>query len=499
MAASDKYRNNLHKNKIFIIALFIFFVSFAAFAFSTKAQTATSTDEENSSIDIATSTEDLEKLSSNEIGSQREYLENKLEDLEIEMAEQQEIINQYKTEGRTLQNEIYSINAQTNKINLQIEAVNVSLQKLNSEIYETQGQINRTQNNIESHKKALASALQTLYETDNQTLIAILLQNSKISDFFNNINEILLVQDNINHSLSKIVNLRQKLIEEKEKLGMEKSDEENLKTIRESRKQELQYTKSYKANLLEQTQNEESKYQEILEETRQTAAEIRSRIFQLIGGGELTFEKAYELAKLAEGGTGVKASLTLAILSRESLLGKNVGQCSYETAMHPDRDIPVFKAIIKKLGLEGNSMITKVSCPNAHGAYGGAMGPAQFIPSTWAIYGGYEKNGGVWEYNSSKDQIGSITGSKPSNPWSNQDAFVATAVYIKELMETSSCVNYAEENKHILPYETLLNRCAAAKYYAGSRWWTYRFWYGDAVVEKAKELEKDIQILKEGK
>ncbi len=485
-------KHNLHKAVIFSVAIFALCASFAFYG-PTKAQTATSTETENS-----TSTEALENLTSEEVASQREQLENRLAELEEQMAEQEKVINEYQTQGRTLQNEIYSINAQTNKLNLEIEAVNLSLQKLNSDIYETQRQINRTQNSIESHKEALASALQNLYESDKETLVAILLQNSKISDFFNNINDILLVQDNIHDSLNNIVKLRQNLIEQKQELGFEKTDVENLKDIRESRKQQLQYTKYYKADLLEQTQNQESKYQELLEETRQTAAEIRSRIFQLIGGGELKFENAYELAKLAEGATGVRAALTLAILSRESLLGKNVGQCSYETAMHPTRDIPVFTAIIKKLGLQGDSTVTKVSCPNAHGDYGGAMGPAQFIPSTWAIYGGYTKNGSRWEYNSNKDIIGSITGNKPSNPWRNEDAFAATAIYIKELIESSSCQKYGDDYDYLLPHQTLLERCAAAKYYAGSRWWTYRFWYGDAVVKKAEELQADIDILKKG-
>ncbi|HMB17523.1 MAG TPA: lytic murein transglycosylase [Candidatus Paceibacterota bacterium] len=447
--------------------------------------------------ETTTSTPSSENLSPEAVEEHRKNLENKLEKLEEQMAEQEKKIDEYQSQERTLKNEIYGINARTRQLNLKIEAVNVSLQKLNNDIYETQRQINQTQNKIETHKEALASALQNVYESDNQTLIVILLQNQKISDFFNNINEILLVQNNIQSSLKDIINLRQNLINQKQELALEKDDVENLREIRENQKQQLQYTKSRKSNLLEQTQNQESKYQEMLAETKKTAAEIRSRIFHLIGGGELTFEKAYDLAKLAEGATGVRAALTLAILSRESLLGKNVGQCSYQNAMHPERDIPVFKTILRTLGLQGNSTVTKVSCPNAHGAYGGAMGPAQFIPSTWAIYGGYEKESGNWVYNKNGDEIGSITGNKPSNPWRNEDAFAATSIYIKELIQTSGCQDYANEYDHILPHQKLLERCAAAKYYAGSRWWTYRFWYGDAVVNKAQELQKDIDILQE--
>jgi len=46
-----------------------------------------------------------------------------------------------------------------------------------------------------------------------------------------------------------------------------------------------------------------------------------------------------------------------------------------------------------------------------------------------------------------------------------------------------------------LPKQVLQERCAAAKYYAGSRWFTYRFAYGDRVLTLAKQFEEDIAIL----
>ena len=134
-------------------------------------------------------------------------------------------------------------------------------------------------------------------------------------------------------------------------------------------------------------------------------------------------------------------------------------------------------------------------------------GPAQFIPATWACYGGFinsktgscrwgEKYTGIWSYSNDKDKIGKVVGTTPSNPWSNTDAFVATALYINDLYNSSSCRDYGTKYKHLLPQQTLQERCAAAKYYAGKRWWTYRFWYGDAVITKAEELQKDIDILR---
>lgn len=242
-------------------------------------------------------------------------------------------------------------------------------------------------------------------------------------------------------------------------------------------------TKTQTNRLLEITKGEESKYQELLSQTKETAAEIRKRIFRLFGGGEMSFEEAYGLARTAERATGVRAALILAVLDQESKLGRNVGQCSPESAMHPTRDLPKFNQIISEL-LASNEFVPQpllVSCPiRAHGSYGGAMGPAQFIPSTWLLY---------------KDDIAKVTGNNPPSPWRNADAFVATALYLKNSLNAASCENYASQNQNILPYQFLLERCAAAQYYAGGNWHAYRFVYGDPVVEKANQFQQDITAI----
>ncbi len=434
----------------------------------------------NAPLNIFVSAEETEVTAQN-MQDERAELERQLAEYEAQIEETQKTIDEYKKAGNTLKNEIYTLNAKIQKLNLQIQAVNVNLEKLNDQITETQKQINRTENKIDTHKDALGEAIQSVYEADNQNLMTILFANDKLSDFFGTLNDIALVQDNLRISLENITKLRQDLLEQKEELSLEKEDVENLRAIQQSQKYSVQSTQNQKNSLLKETQGKESEYKKILEKTQASAAEIRTRIFELLGGGELTFEKAYDFAKLAESATGVRAALILAILHRESLLGKNVGRCSYETAMHPTRDKPYFLDLLSRLGINPSSESVKVSCANSHGSYGGAMGPAQFIPSTWKIY---------------ENAISKVTGSNPPNPWNNSDAFAATGVYMRDLLSSASCKSYANDNQKLVAYQTLLERCAAAKYYAGGNWYTYRFWYGDPVVQKANEFEEDIALIK---
>jgi peptidoglycan hydrolase CwlO-like protein len=415
------------------------------------------------------------------VADQRKDLEGQLADLEKQIDDNQKTIDSYQKQGKTLNGEIGTLNARINKLNLQIKAVNLNLANLSQDINDTQKNINQTENNIDLHRDAISKALQTLYEADQQSTIEILLANNKLSDFFGDMNNITLVQDNLRVALSEITKLRQQLVEDKDQLTAQKEDAENLRAVQQSQKKTVETTKTQKSTLLVQTKGKESEYQKLLAKNKATAAQIRSRIFELLGGGELTFEKAYQYAKLAEGATGVRAALVLAILNQESLLGKNVGRCSYTTAMNPTRDKPIFLDLLKQLNIDPSSEFAKVSCPIlAHGSYGGAMGPAQFIPSTWKLY---------------EPKITAVTGNNPPNPWNNSDAFAATAVYIRDLLDSSGCKSYADTNKNALPYQTLIERCAASKYYAGGNWYKYRFYYGDPVADKADQFQKDIDTL----
>ncbi|HEY4486534.1 MAG TPA: hypothetical protein VJB70_02275, partial [Candidatus Paceibacterota bacterium] len=100
--------------------------------------------------------------------------------------------------------------------------------------------------------------------------------------------------------------------------------------------------------------------------------------------------------------------------------------------------------------------------------WGGAMGPAQFIPSTWVLY---------------EDKIAKLTGHNPPNPWDPYDAFMASALLLKE--NGAAKGGYAAE------------RLAALRYLAGWKNATkpaYAF-YGDDVMTLAEKYQNLITIL----
>jgi membrane-bound lytic murein transglycosylase B len=129
--------------------------------------------------------------------------------------------------------------------------------------------------------------------------------------------------------------------------------------------------------------------------------------------------------------------------------------------MKPSRDIKPFIEITNRLGMDWKK--TVVSCPiKGVAGWGGAMGPAQFIPSTWKEVAG---------------RISAITGS--ANPWNARDAITASSVYLRQIGAGSS-------------YTSQIT--AACRYYGSGG---SNCSYGRQVMSRVDSIQNDIDYLKE--
>jgi len=205
---------------------------------------------------------------------------------------------------------------------------------------------------------------------------------------------------------------------------------------------------------------------------------IKSKNFELLGEpNTINFSEALDIAEWVATYADIRPAFLLSIFQEELKLekfdlcyltnlttgegvkiitGKNLSR-----VMKPDRDIKLFLDITKKLGKD--PLKTPITCPMSFG-WGGAMGPADFIPSTWALY---------------RDKIEKISG-KPANPWDIKDSFLAAGLYLSE----SGAKTKTKDGEW----------SAAMIYFSGSTKSPYR-WYADGAMTLADEIQANIDII----
>lgn len=399
--------------------------------------------------------------------------QKQIEELERQIAEYQSQIEQTQFASKTLENEIKNLNAKINQMTLEIRSLELSIKQTGVEIDDTEVKISDANDKILKHRGALAQYLKAIYETDQKSLTEVLLNNANLSDFFTDLNNIRTNQDNLRASISNIRELKEDLELRQEELEDKRTDLERLRSLQAMEKRNLDINKSTKNKILKDTKGQEAKFQELVQRSKRDIEAIRSQITYLALNG-VTAEEAVKFGQLAALRTGIRAAYLIAVLEVESGLGRNVGRCNraedppekhWEKIMHT-RDHKPFLTVTSQLGLDPNT--TAVSCPQyVNGkryGWGGAMGPAQFIPSTWVSYA---------------TAVSNIIG-RSANPWVIEDAFVAAAVKLARAGATAQ--TKAAEIAASKAYYSGNSRCSTSPCNS----------YANAIQRKAAEIEKNL-------
>ena len=414
---------------------------------------------------------------------ERAALQTQYDELQKEIAVQQRIIKDTQAKKNTLQGDVTVLNAQIKAAQAQIDAKNITIKQLSAQIAKKNVVIVQLSNRIARGKESLASILRQENEIDHSSIIAIALSNENLSSFFVDIDAFVSIKTDLQALFADIRDVKAQTESEKADLALKQNQTADAKYVVETKKKQISSDKTQKQQLLAITANQEVEYKKVLAERQAKAAAIRATLFPLRDAAPIQFADALNYAKEAQGKTGVRPAFILAVLTQESNLGKNVGQCYltnnstgagvgkntgavFTKVMSPTRDVPPFIDLGLRLGFDPHRQV--VSCPIANaGGWGGAMGPAQFIPSTWQIY---------------EARTARVTGNAVPNPWAAEDAIVAMSLYFNDLGADAG--GYTAERR------------AAAKYYAGGAWaGSSGQSYGRSVLALAESIQGNIDFL----
>lgn len=411
---------------------------------------------------------------------QRAELEGQLADLEREMQKTQGTIDALASEGESLKRDIAILDGEIKKAKLQVRTTELEIQALSAGIVVHSRTIGTLSEKLVREQESLAQIIRNTDRIDDYSLVEAVLSTGDLSDFFGDLDSFASIKQAMQYSFEELRTTR--LATEEEKAGLEgqRTDQQILRSALLQAQRDVEAKEDEKQALLAETKGQESMYRQLKSVQEQTAAQIRAKLFPLRDTEGIQFGQAVEYAKTASRITGVRPALILAILSQESDLGKNVGQClitdlstgdgkgkntgtPFPGTMKVPRDTVPFERLMKAAGRDWQT--TPVSCP-LPGGYGGAMGPTQFIPSTWEGYEG---------------RIKGALGVGAADPWNALHAITATGLYLSDL--GAGAGTYLAEHT------------AAARYYAGGNWATSGQGYGTSVMSKAAAFQKDIDFL----
>jgi len=416
------------------------------------------------------------------VDSRKAQLENELSGLEKEIEAQRSILSAKQREKVSLERDVAILDAQIAEARLSIKARNLTIEKLGTDIESKEQIIGALSDKIGREKESLAQLIRKTNEIDSFSLVEVVLSNEDLSAFFVDLDSFDSIKASLQESFNIIETAKNTTTQQRDALEEKKIEEVELRSLQELQKGRIEEKRGERNKILATTKGQEQAYQKVLKDKEKTAAAIRAELFALRDSAAIPFGKAVEYATYVGEKTGVRPAFILAILTQESNLGENTGQCFvkdlvtgsgvgkntgrfFKTVMKPPRDTEPFAGIAARVGFD--PLNTAVSCPPSYG-YGGAMGPAQFIPSTWVLY---------------EAKIANLTGHNPPNPWDPGDAFMAAALLLRD--------NGAAEGGYTA------ERLAALRYFAG---WgnasksAYAF-YGDDVMEIAVKLQAQINIL----
>ena len=406
-------------------------------------------------------------------------LEKELADINNEINGLNNTIGGLKREGSTLAGDIKLLKGNTDRLNSLIKRQSSLVAQLGEGIAENSRTVKNIGQRIEKERQSLAQLIRKTNELDEASLTEMLLSTDGLSEFFVDLDSFDRVRAGLKSSTDALKSAKSENQSAQEALELKQQQEMDAKANLERNRRVVVANEAEKKRLLSITKNREVEYSKVLTARKARAAEIRAALFALRDSGEIKFGQALDYANVVSAKTGIRPAFLLAIFQQESSFGKNQGSCFLKNAktgsgvgsrsgtvfpkvMNPTRDVPEFIKITKRLG--SDPFNTLVSCPQEVG-WGGAMGAAQFIPSTWVLF---------------EDRITRALGTSAADPWTARDAFMAAGMYLTDLGARPG--SYSAE------------RDAACRYFSGRKC-SQSSWaktYGDQVMAKAVTIQETM-------
>lgn len=373
----------------FVLAQLSFWRSGAVFAAEATVSTTT---EDIAAAEAAAAAKKAARL------AEVEKKQDKVDDLESQLAKELK-------EKASLEKNLTQILGSVNATQAEINKAQKSIRDVEENIARKEAEIRSMEEKMSIQQDRLRKIIQELYYAKKNTGVNLVLSDGEFADILSTSDNLIALEERVINVAKEISNSKEKIAGEKNELADAKDSHEELLKEKSQQKQELIADKV-------DVQGDIQQQEATIGELQAKLDDLKNDLSNLLGKN-LSTNDIVEAAGIAAKATGVRKDFILGELVVETNLGTFTGGCTYKNIRMRSADKAAFLALAAELekAYGGNYKNKKLSCSPGYG-YGGAMGVAQFMPTTWTGY---------------KSYIAGATGHNPPDPWSIIDGVMGMA------------------------------------------------------------------------
>lgn len=223
----------------------------------------------------------LEAAAPDELKKSIEDKTKELESVKQAIRENERVLLDVQTQGKTLNKEISSLDDDIKHINLGINASLLSIDKLNLEIDSLGYVIDDSEEKIEKEKQGIIKILRELQEREQEGILAVFLKHKNLSDSFSDLQNLVDLSAGLKAAIVELSGAKNELegqlqekFSKKDAVELETANLKNKKIIVAQSKQD-------KEKILQDTKNKEQSYQKIVNELKNKQTAIAQEVEKL--------------------------------------------------------------------------------------------------------------------------------------------------------------------------------------------------------------------------
>lgn len=212
------------------------------------------------------------------LSEQIQSKKTKVDELQAKVRELQSSIKARRSQAASLQNQLAILDQRVEQVEIESEITQNQIDQTNLETAQTQAEISQTESTISSEKEKLSLFIRRLNRLDQKSALEIFLLNESISDYFNQLEANIKLQEVISGGLENLKIQKVNLLAKVKNLKDQQVTLEAYDKKLADDQFRLEDQSAARSQLLAETENSESRFQSQLQAAKAEQIQINADI-----------------------------------------------------------------------------------------------------------------------------------------------------------------------------------------------------------------------------